>query len=83
MFYHYLVQRIHVITSTLQSKLEESFQRGLESKDRDMLTQCLQLYASINRCQAAEGLFQTLVVHPHMDKVSLRDKMQVRFPICT
>lgn len=64
-----ILQRIHVITSTLQSKLEESFQRGMESKDKLMLTQCLQTYASINRCQAAEGLFQTLVVHPHMDKV--------------
>lgn len=63
------IQRIHVITSTLQSKLEESLQHGLESKDRAVLTQCLQLYASINRCSAAEGLFQTLVVHPHMDKV--------------
>ena len=61
-----------MITSTLQSKLEESFQHGLESKDKSVLTRCLQLYASINRCQAAEGLFQTLVVHPHMDKVSHR-----------
>ena len=38
-----------------------------------MLIQCLQTYASINQCQAAESLFQILVVHPYMDKVSVHD----------
>ena len=63
------LQRIHVITTTLQSKLEASFQSGLRSRDREVVTRCLQTYASISRCQAAESLFQLLVVQPYMEEV--------------
>ena len=63
------IQHIAVITSTLQSRLEESLHGGLASKDRSVLIQCLQTYASINRCQAAEMLVGSLVVYPSLDEV--------------
>ncbi len=58
-----------MITSTLQASLESSLQRGLANKDRIALVQCLQAYASINRCQAAEMLVASVVVHPNLDQV--------------
>ena len=60
-----------MITSLLQSKLEVSFQSGLENGDRGILTQCLQTYASINRYQAAEELFRVQIVSPYMDQVRI------------
>ena len=67
-------QRIATITSTLQSHLEDSFRTSLEQGDREGLTRSLQTYTTISRQQAAEGMFQSLIVHPYMEKVALSNE---------
>lgn len=62
-------QRIAAVTSSLQARLEHSFQVALDKGDRDGLTHCLQAYASISRQEDAESMFQSVVVHPYLEKV--------------
>jgi hypothetical protein len=65
-----LTPRIARITATLQNHLQDTFHSSLEQKNREILIQSLQTYASINRQGAAEEMFQNARVLPHMEEVS-------------
>lgn len=69
-----LVQRIAVITTTLQYSLEGSFLSGLETGNTGMLRQCLRTYALIDKTGDAEALFRQYVVRPYMEQVMARCK---------
>lgn len=65
-----LTPRIARITATLQNHLQDTFRSSLEQKNREILIQSLQTYASINRQSAAEEMFQNARVLPYMEEVS-------------
>lgn len=79
---HTLTQRIAVITSTLQEWLEMSFRAGLEGGHREALTRTLQTYATIGRQQAAQSMFQSLIVHPYMEKVERTPTAWITVALC-
>ena len=68
-----------MITSRLQSKLEQSLSAGLDQQQgggggggdaEELLGRVLQTYSSISRQEAAESMFQSQVVRPYLDEVS-------------
>ena len=63
------LQRIANITTTLQYSLEGSFLEGLDTKNMDILKQCLRTYALIDKIRDAEMLYRQHIVKPFMEEV--------------
>jgi len=64
-------KRIDFIENSLQKGMEHLYKEGLNTKNADIIANCLRTYSAIDRVKEAERMFRVHIVHPFMVRVRL------------